>query len=210
MKSRHVLIFMAALLFGFSTLFAQTKQGSNLVVGGDLASALNSDDPVRHVDAYNTIVTQLSQSSADQKLALKAELQGLVMQTINLPAKDHENWASPTSKRNIAIALSGELKIESAIPRLIELLRPAPGEKFVEVVSNPFGAERTREGFIISPAAYALIKIGKNADTPLRAALMNSREALNDNSLKHASVEYKNRLIFWSNIKYVLDGISKQ
>lgn len=114
----------------------------------------------------------------------------VILNLLAEPVRSQEVWNDTSTPRNIAVFLAGELRVQAAIPYLIDLLRPREGQ----VISHIMDRSQPRvNGEIIGPAARALIKIG----APAEGALKDKLHETEDEKLK-------------SVIRYILKEIQKR
>lgn len=111
--------------------------------------------------------SMLRVSSETERIAGKDKIMDLRKQIIdqmililNDPVDQGEEWLNPTTSRNIALSILGEMRSEEAIPHIMKWLRPQDGQVVIEDRSVRF-----------SPAASALVKIGKPAVPALIALI---------------------------------------
>ncbi len=90
------------------------------------------------------------------------------------PATPNEFWARPSTRRNRAITLLGELRAGEAAGAIAEWLIPHPGQ----IIARVIRAERKNE--YASIAMLALVKIGK----PANKVLLDKLEQIDDQTVK--------------------------
>ncbi len=85
-----------------------------------------------------------------------------LMDIVNSPVKESDQFYNYNTTRNTAIYLLGKLMAREAVPSLIKWIKPDPNRP--EVIS---------EALFFSPAGYALIDIGLSSIPPLAELLKN-------------------------------------
>ena len=70
-----------------------------------------------------------SKADEQQKAELTKQVSGWIMGMIDAPVAPDEQWASGITVRPKACVLAGAFHLEEAIPSLIRLLSPLPGQK---------------------------------------------------------------------------------
>lgn len=96
----------------------------------------------------------------DKILGLRKQIIDQMVLILNDPVDQGEEWLNPATSRNIALSILGEMRSEEAVPHIIKWLRPQDGQVVIEDRSVRF-----------SPAANALVKIGKPAVPALIALI---------------------------------------
>ena len=106
-------------------------------------------------------------SSANERIAAKERIDDLrkqiidqMIQVLNDPVDQREEWLTHTTSRNIALSILGDMRAAEAVPHIVKWLRPQGGQLGIEDHPDRF-----------SPAAKALVKIGKPAVPALIALI---------------------------------------
>ena len=122
--------------------------------------------------AYHLIEQLDAQSDPEQRAQLQQQLTGWVLQQLNAPQTQMEtHWTDTPTTRSFACHVAGLLHIEAAIPLLIRLLKPLPGQS-PDRFSDGAYIGPTYDGWSLpSPAVSALIKMGHPAEAALRKEL---------------------------------------
>jgi hypothetical protein len=125
--------------------------GSVVLAAGLAYGAENQKEAIGAISLVRSSKQQDREQGQRLILEERARVVKALIETIKLPRdKNTERWLDESTSRNIAIACIGEYRAPEAVPSLLPLLEPAPGEVVV--------AGRILR---LSPAGRALVKIGK-------------------------------------------------
>ena len=95
----------------------------------------------------------------------KNAVASLIVSLLNEPVKEGELWNDDSSLRAKACVIAGHAEIEAAIPALIKLLKPLPGQRVAQNLENL--PDENEDGHVLGFAARALVDIGKPAVSAL-------------------------------------------
>ncbi len=135
-----------------------------------IKSKFNSHDSNEAREVAQQIVEDYPKLSQEEQSAIAK----IVCAILDQPVEKGEEWNNSCSARNWACWVAGELKIKKAMPYLIGLLRPKPGQ----ILSNIGGRPRPKvDGERIEDAGLALIDMGSAAKEDLEKSSKSSTDA---------------------------------
>ena len=171
-----------------------------------LQDALEVPDQSMRAKACDSIIAVYKASTDEEKAAITAKYEEVILAILHSPVQPQEHWLAPTSTRNLAVRLAGNLRVISAVPRLTELLRLLQGE-VVKSYKSGFFYQALEGSTEASPAADALMQIGEPARSFLKTAQAESNNLAIDRTLEKGSEEHRNRLMKLKSINRILQSM---